>query len=73
MLDKDFALNIKAYKSNILFISIMNLQAVIHYSFYTFFLIITIERCVETIKEYLSEPTGINIYRAAASDEDYPQ
>ena len=52
---------------------IMNIQAVIHFSLLTFFLILTIERCVATIKEYLSEPTGVNVYRAAASDEDYPQ
>ena len=51
----------------------MNIQAAIHYSFYTLFLILTIERCVITLREYLSEPTGVNIYRAAASDEDYPE
>ena len=55
------------------FYSNMNIQAAIYYGFYTFFLIVTIERCAETIKEYLSEPTGVNIYRAAASEEDYPQ
>ena len=52
---------------------IMIVTEVVRVSVFLVFVLITFERCYRTIQDYLSSPTGINIYQDYLSNQELPQ